>query len=285
MRFTMPEALPLPTHPSLVRRFARLTSPLILSVLTCGCTGLREYIDNGFKVGPNFVQPPVPVEKEWLDAADKRVRSESDDLSKWWTVFNDPILDHLICFAYKQNLSLRAAGFRVLQARAQLGIDIGYLFPQSQKMIGDFTRTTLSEQTANNILNLGITGVQRTFNQWDLGFNLGWELDFWGRFRRAVESGAASLDASVDDYDDVLVTLLGDVATYYIQMRTTELRIKYAKENVEIQRETLKIVEARFKAQTVDELDVDQARSTLAQTEGQIPELEIAQRQAFRWKN
>ncbi len=263
-----------------LRRFTCLATPFLLTVQLCGCTGLREYIDNGFKVGPNYAQPPAPVATEWIDAADQRVRKESDDLSKWWTVFNDPVLDGLICFAYKQNLSLKAAGFRVLQARALLGIDVGNLFPQTQKMMGDYTRVALSDATANSIPSFNIPGTQRYFSQWDYGFNLGWELDFWGRFRRAVESGSASLDASVANYDDVLVTLLGDVASNYTQIRTTELRIQYTKDNVALQRETLEISEARFKVGAVSELDVDQARSTLEQTIAGISELEIALRQA-----
>src|SRR6266403_4774177 len=65
-------------------------------VLTCGCTSWREYIHNGFKVGPNYGRPPAPVAKDWIDAADARVRKDPDDLSRWWTVFNDPVLDALI---------------------------------------------------------------------------------------------------------------------------------------------------------------------------------------------
>ena len=117
------------------------------------------------------------------------------------------------------------------------------------------------------------------YNQWNFGFNLNWELDFWGRFRRAIESDTANLDASVEGYDDVLVTLLGDVATNYVQMRTLEGRIQYTRANVELQRQTLTIAEARFKGGTTSQLDVYQARSTLEQTEAQIPELEISLRQ------
>ena len=84
----------------------------------CGCTPLSDYVHNGFKVGPNYGRPPAPVADNWIDAADPRVRTESDDLSKWWTVFNDPVLDDLVCSAYLQNLTLRQAGFRVLEARA-----------------------------------------------------------------------------------------------------------------------------------------------------------------------
>ncbi len=119
----------------------------------------------------------------------------------------------------------------------------------------------------------------RFFDQWDYGFNLDWELDFWGRFRRAVASQADTLNASVEDYDAALVTLLGDVATNYTQMRTFQQRIAYAEQNVKIQRDTLDIVEARFKASTISELDVDQARSTLNATQAAVSELQIGLRQ------
>ena len=205
-----------------------------------------------------------------------RVRQQCDDLSKWWAVFKDPVLDSLICYAYRQNLSLRVAGCRVLEARAQMAIDVGNLFPQTQTMTGDHTNNVLSRETANPLS----TGLKRWYGQWDYGFNLSWEIDFWGRLRRAIESDAATLDASVENYDDVLVTLLGDVATNYVTYRTTEQRIRYARENVALQRKTLQIVEGQLKAGIVGELDVDQARSTLEQTEAGIPELEIALRQA-----
>src|SRR6202142_1123561 len=102
---------------------------LAFAVPLCGCTSLTDYVHNGFKVGPNYGRPPAPVAKNWIDAADKRVRTDTDDASKWWTVFRryhgghfeqDEVLSSLICFAYKQNLTLRQAGFRVLEARAQL---------------------------------------------------------------------------------------------------------------------------------------------------------------------
>jgi NodT family efflux transporter outer membrane factor (OMF) lipoprotein len=254
-----------------------------LQALSCGCTPLVDYVHNGFKVGPNYGRPPAPVANNWIDGDDIRIRKESDDLSKWWTVFNDPVLDSLICMAYRQNLTLREAGFRVLQARAQLGIEVGNLFPQTQQMNGDYTRNALSREIANGQIsnNQGTVARQRWFGQWDYGFNLSWEIDFWGRLRRSIESGLATLDASVDDYDDVLVTLLGDVATNYTQIRTLEQRIQFAQQNIELQRKTLGIVEGRFKAGIAGttKLDVYQAKSTLEQTEAQIPELEISLRQ------
>jgi NodT family efflux transporter outer membrane factor (OMF) lipoprotein len=275
--------------PTRRRSFPCLALLLTAVLFLGGCTPWSEYVRNGFKVGPNYCKPPAPVARDWIDAGDKRVRTESDDLSKWWTVFNDPVLDDLICDAYRQNLSLRVAGMRVLEARAQLAIDTGNLLPQTQTSTGDFKWNGLSTQTANNVLQFSVPpgnlgGVtfpifRRWYGQWDLGFNLSWEIDFWGRLRRAIEADAASLDASVENYDDVLVTLLGQVATAYANLRITEQRIKYTRENVKLQRETLEIAEARFRNGTVTKLDVAQARSTLEQTEATIPELEISLRQ------
>ncbi len=244
---------------------------IALAMCCCGCTPLAEYVHNGFKVGPNYHQPDVAVAGNWIDASDKRVRTDSDDLSKWWTVFNDPVLNDLICYAYHQNLTLKEAGYRVLQARAQLGIAIGEIFPQSQAMTGDFMRDASS----------GATGSTQKFtSRWDYGFSLAWELDFWGRFRRGIESNRANLQASVADYDDVLVTLLSDVATAYVTYRTTEERIKFANQNVEIQKRVLEITKASLGVGKIAQVDVDQAESTLYATQAGIPELEIALRTA-----
>ena len=251
-----------------------LAGLMTLAAALCGCTSLEEYVHNGFKVGPNYSRPPAPAAQNWIDVADKRVRTETDDLSKWWTVFKDPVLDDLVCSAYLQNLTLREAGFRVLEARAQLAISVGNFFPQTQTSTGGFAWEAITRRTANRSFV-----AKAFFSQWDFAFSLAWELDFWGRFRRAIEGSADSLDASVENYDSMLVILLGDVATNYAQIRTTEQRIKYAKQNVELQRQTLTLVKARFDAGTVSELDLDQARSTLAQTEATIPELEISLRQ------
>src|SRR4051794_12943327 len=97
-------------------RFASLSLLAALLVPLAGCTSPKEYLANCLKVGPNYRRTPAPVAEDWVDAADKRIRKETDDLSAWWTVFNDPALDRLICFAYRQNLTLRQAGFRVLEA-------------------------------------------------------------------------------------------------------------------------------------------------------------------------
>ena len=87
---------------------------------------------SGCAVGPDYVKPEAPQPQKWLEEEDPLIKSESADFGQWWTVFNDPDLNTLIDKASQQNLSLRIAGIRILEARAQLGIAIGDLYPQKQ---------------------------------------------------------------------------------------------------------------------------------------------------------
>jgi NodT family efflux transporter outer membrane factor (OMF) lipoprotein len=261
------------------------------ALLSGGCvtTGPLDWVRNGFKVGPNYCRPPAPVAEEWIQARDANVQDRH--LQDWWTVFRDPTLASLIETAYAQNLSLRVAGTRVLQARAQQAIAAGNLFPQNQQAIGQYSRVNLSHNMFNNPsafqtlspnpIPPGVP-IGNFYSDWTAGFNLSWELDFWGRFRRAIESANATLDASVENYDDALVTLLADVATNYVQYRVAQQRIKIARDNVRIQEDILNLVEEQQKVgiNKVTMLDVNQARTVLEQTRATIPALEIALGQA-----
>lgn len=240
-----------------------------------GCTTFRQYVDNGFKVGPNYRRPPVPVAPQWIDAADPRVQSRADDDSQWWTAFHDPVLDNLVQCAYRQNLSLREAAFRVLQARFEFFIAVGNFFPQTQQAFADYLRQGFSTTVANRSFV-----SQRWFNIEDLGFNLQWEIDFWGQYRRSIASTEDGYQASIEDYDAILVTLIGDIGQYYTQLRVAQSQLAYMKANVVLQRKTLDLVNIRFKDGAVSNLDVQQAQLNLSQTEAQIPPLEIAVRQA-----
>ena len=246
----------------------------ILLAGSLGCTSLREYVNNGFKVGPNYTRPPAPVAPDWIDSNDVRLETGPETTTCWWGVFDDRTLDALIVNSARQNLTLREAGCRVLQARAARAIAAGNLFPQQQQFVGAYSRNVLSRSFFN------VPFMPTYFDLWYSGFNLSWELDFWGRFRRAVEAADADLDASVGTYDHVLVTLLGDVATTYIEIRTLQRRVELARRNVQLQRETHTIARARFRGGQVSELDADQAASVLAQTEATIPQLEMQIRQA-----
>jgi NodT family efflux transporter outer membrane factor (OMF) lipoprotein len=238
-----------------------------------GCTGPMEYVRNGFKVGPNYHPAAAPVAPHWIDASDAQVRGASPDLARWWRVFRDPALDRLVDCGFQQNLSLRQAGFRVLAARLQLAIARGEFFPQSQTAGGGYSRVSPSL--------LAVPGLPPEFySSWNFGFSLAWELDFWGRLRRAITAGQDNLDASVADYDQAVVTMLGDIAQNYVQVRTDQDRIRLLRASVDLQRGVLNFIEARFKVGMVSRLDLEQAKSNLAQTEAQILPLEIDVRQA-----
>ncbi|MGA2517963.1 MAG: efflux transporter outer membrane subunit [Thermodesulfobacteriota bacterium] len=226
------------------------------------------------KVGPNFLRPKVAVLPNWLDAGDQRVKTEPADYRNWWQAFNDAVLDRLIDRAYRENLSLRIAGVRVLEARAQLGIAVGGLFPQTQQAFGFLQYNRTSERSPNFIPSL------LNYRESELGFQAAWELDFWGKFRRAIESADASLLATVADYDNALVSLTADVASSYVLIKTLGKRINIARQNVETQEENLKIAEAKFHYGAASQLDVEQAKTVLNNTLASIPALETQLRQA-----
>lgn len=258
-----------------------LVTALLISQSGC-TTSMREWFGNGFKVGPDYCKPPVPVAEDWIKDSDQQI--ENRHIVDWWTVFEDPKLNELIETAYRQNLSLRVAGTRVLQARAQQAIALGGLFPQSQQAFMQYSRVNVSPNTPNNpaLLTAFFPGapVSNFYSDWQAGFNLGWELDIWGRFRRNIESANAELDASVEDYDAVMVTLLADVATNYTRFRTAQQRIEIARANVQIQQDVLALAEEKFRVGTGNKLDVEQARTVLEQTRSLIPAFEIVKGQA-----
>ena len=253
------------------RLWLSFTLLLLLAPGLLGCT----------KVGPDYVRPEVKVADAWLESADSRLKSEAVENRLWWQVFQDPVLDQLIAAAYRENLDLRQAGVRILEAQAQLGVAVGRFFPQTQEITGSAQRARTG---AGNPFPSGASGGPKFagFNYWQaqLGLNVGWELDFWGKFRRAIESAEAGLEASVANYDAALVSLTANVAALYTTIRTLERRLAIARNNVATQHESLVIAEARFANGVTSERDVEQARSQLTATQATIPALELQLRQA-----
>jgi NodT family efflux transporter outer membrane factor (OMF) lipoprotein len=224
----------------------------------------------GCMVGPDYQRPEVELNDAWMEGGG--AAEDTGVNLRWWETFNDPVLNDLVAEALEQNLGLRAAGLRVIEARALRGIAVGRFFPQTQQAFGGVAHNELSE-------NAPLAGVDTSFADAAVGFDVAWELDFWGRFRRGIESADAELLASVADYDTVLVTLAADVASNYVLARSLQERIVITRRNVALQTETLQLTEARFNAGAVSELDVTTARATLANTQALTPELEDALRQ------
>ena len=271
---------PWPTKPA--HRLAAMLVACLLILFGSGCTSVSDYIHNGFKVGPNYQKPSAPVASEWIDSQSKGVNVATQDLRGWWKTLNDPKLDALIEEAYRQNLTLRSAGTRILAARAQRGIAVGNLFPQTQQLTGSYTRNQLSRNVANPVNQelLGTSVGTRFFNDTAVGPNVSWEIDFWGRFRRGVEASNAELDASVENYDDALVLLVAEVASTYVQIRVFQQQIKYVDGNIAVQTQFVNQAEDRLKGGVGRKLDQGQMRSNLTDTQALKEQLEIGLRQA-----
>jgi NodT family efflux transporter outer membrane factor (OMF) lipoprotein len=229
------------------------------------------------KVGPDFVKPAAPVSTKWLEAGNRELKDKPANYSSWWKSFDDQDLNRIIDRAYRDNVTLKIAAVNVLQARAQLGIAVGELFPQTQQATGSTTFNRFSSYSAVGAAGSSsskASSISNTYWQDQVGLNVAWELDFWGKFRRQVASADATWRASLADYDTALVSLTATAADTYIQIRTLQKQIQIARENLKVQRESLRIAEARFNAGSTSQLDVEQARTVLYNTQATIPVLQ-----------
>ncbi len=231
-------------------RLARTGTLLLASVLTA-CA-----------VGPDYRQPEVPAPDAWHtpQAGARADGPDSPTLASWWTVLNDPTLNQLIDQALAQNRTVRQATARVAEARARRGIAAASLWPS----IGASAGASRSDSDLNTARN----------EDYSAGLDAGWEIDLFGGKRRALESATASLAATEADLNDVLITLLGDVALNYVNVRTAQSRLTYAERNLESQREVVDITGWRAEAGLATVLDVEQAKSSYAQTQAALPLLE-----------
>lgn len=240
------------------------TAPLAtLVMVSTGCSTLT---------GPDYEAPEVSTPSHWLKNQNGRFSETFEN--QWWKSFNDPTLNQLIDLVHAQNYDVRTAAMRILEARAQLGISEGNFWPQQQSIGASATNNKLSKHTPNSS-----PAADSSFNSVGTSFDLSWELDFWGKFRRAIESADASMNASLADFDDVMVSLTAETARLYISLRTLETRLVNAQQNVTLQEENLKLAKARFEGGVTSELDVQQAASLLYQTRANIPTFEANIRQ------
>ncbi|HKE95651.1 MAG TPA: efflux transporter outer membrane subunit, partial [Povalibacter sp.] len=238
----------------MVRSGVRPVVSLALAALVSACA-----------VGPDYRPPQVPTPDEWHAQPQTGMRTDTADsptLASWWTVLNDPTLNQLIDQALAENKTVKQAMARVVESRARRGIAGAPFLP------------AVGASASGSRSDSDVTTESRDI--YDAGLDAGWELDLFGGQRRAFESATAQLGASEADLRDVLVTLLGDVALGYVQVRTTQSRLTYAERNLESQREVVDITDWRAQAGLATVLDVEQARSAYAQLLAAIPQLESA---------
>ena len=220
-----------------------LSSCIVCSILLLsGCSS----------VGPDFIAPKeAKLPSTWENNA-----TSVSDVRGWWKNFNDTTLDALVDKASQQNFDLRSAGLRILQARAALGVSDGLLYPQVQTLSGSLASMRKDD---------------RSLTSFTTGFDVGWEMDFWGKYARTIESSEALLYASMASYETIMASVIAEVARNYINYTTAKERMMFAQRNVAIQEKVLHITQIQFNAGNVSELDVQQAKTELYMTKSAIP--------------
>ncbi len=240
----------------------------------------------GCSVGPNYHPPETPVPQTWAQLSDGLV-TEPAHMARWWALFDDEQLDSLMDRAVASNKDLRLAEARIRQARAQRRVTASSAFP-TLDATGSYSRAKRSSGFSTS--GAGPTsavggfvpgGSPTAFDLFQMGLDATWEADLFGGVRRAVEAANADIAASQEDLRDVLVTLLGEVATNYFQVRGNQRRIEITRQNIETQRQTVEVARGRFEAGLGSQLEVAQAEALLATTESQIPALDSTVKQSI----
>ena len=244
-----------------------LSAVAVLALLASGCASLPS-------VGPDYHAPETKTPAHWNESLAGGETNAAAVTAAWWKNFHDVELDSLITRAVSSNLDLRIAESRIREARAQYSGAFADLWPtvdgggsynrwrqsQHQPVLGDFS--VPSSAFENNL--------------YQAGFDASWEIDVFGGKRRAVEAAKAQFAAAQFGERDVLVSLLGEVARNYVDLRGYQKRLAIANQNIEAQEKSLAITQKRFTNGLATDLDVQQALTVLSTTRAEVPTLESA---------
>jgi multidrug efflux system outer membrane protein len=241
----------------------RTVLPLALALLLAGCA-----------VGPNYHRPAVAVPDHWPSASGTSPIAPATE--QWWALFHDRELDSLVARAVAANLDLKLAAARVEEARANRGVARSDAFPQ---LTGTAAASRERQVTQGFVPNAsGQQGSLQTFpfetNLFSGLVDMSWEVDLFGGIRRQVEAAGADLTAQQEDRRNVLVSLLGDVASNYAQVRGYQLRLDIARQNIAIQEDTLKLTRDLVNGGQATERDVAQSEALLESTRASLPALD-----------
>jgi multidrug efflux system outer membrane protein len=220
----------------------------------------------GCAIGPDYMRPAVPVPEAWRDGPTRTDPASLADLP-WWELFQDAELRRLVQVALEANKDLRLAVTRVDQARAELKVVRSAQFPQ----IGSGASAT-KNRISDNVPPRGQQGGE--FDLLSAAVDLTFELDIWGRLRRASEAARADLLASQDVRQVVVMTLVSDVASGYLLLRQLDLELETTRRSVASRQGSLQLARDRFDAGVASALDLHRAEAELASTAAQIPNLE-----------
>ena len=244
-------------------RVTRRIVPLLLAAPLAACM-----------VGPDYHRPDVDVPAAWWLGA-----TEAGQISNiaWWDQFQDPVLSNLVRTALENNKDLEIATANVDQAAAQYGIVHSAQFPQLNG------NATAARQRVSETTTLGVPASRALFNDYGVNLSASFELDVWGRLRRATESARADLLASQEGKGAVTLTVVTSVANGYIQLRALDRQLEIAQRTSGSLREAARLQRLRFEEGAVPESDYQQAASQYREAAARVPELEreIAQQENF----
>ncbi len=225
-------------------------------------------------VGPTYQSPQPELPKAWDDASVATGKPVADaELSRWWTQFNDPLLNSLVERAGVANSDIKIAAARLQQARAQYRLTTAVAAP-TLGVSGAYGNSHKSE-------NAGGSGGGITQDLFQSGFDAGWELDVFGGARRGAEAAEARLAAAGENGNAVLVSLAAEVARNYLELRATQQRLAAARANLAVQEKTLALARGRRESGFGNALEVAQAETQLAQTRAQLPPMESSAEQSL----
>jgi NodT family efflux transporter outer membrane factor (OMF) lipoprotein len=227
---------------------------------------------SGCMVGPNYQEPPASMPGKFANA-DQTGFSNAEVEVAWWRGFNDEKLNNLVGLALAENHDLRIATARLREARA-LRSEIEFDRYPTVTSQGSYTRDRRSEALAPGFSD-------RDLDLYNVGFDATWELDFFGRVRRSVESAAATVEAQEASRRDVIVSLLSEIARNYLELRGAQNQLEVARRNAQNQRETLNVTSRLLEAGRGTELDTSRAQAQLNSTLASIPPLESAIKRAI----
>jgi multidrug efflux system outer membrane protein len=224
----------------------------------------------GCAVGPNYHPPKTEAPSAFANGNQTNLTPAEVSLA-WWKGFGDPELEQLVQRASATNHDLRIAAARVREARALRSAAVADLFPVIDARAG-YNKSVSSADS----VPFPLTRSQRELELYNAGFDATWELDIFGRVRRGIEASTAEVGAAVAGQQDVLVSVVSEVARNYFELRGQQLLLDVARKNADNQRDTLELTVSRFNAGRATELDTARARAQLEQTRAAIPALEAS---------
>jgi outer membrane protein, multidrug efflux system len=230
-------------------------------------------------VGPDYISPSPALPDAWSQQLKLNLESGPvSNLESWWLVFNDTVLNDIISEAKNNNANLQIAFSRVLEARADYSGVKGDKLPYSDVHVGISESKMSDNGTFAQIAPSGGFNPQSLFST---GVNATWEIDVFGRVRRSIEAAGYKYQQTIDDYYDVMVILLADVAMNYLEVRANQQMILNALQNAEDQTKSLELTKVRYSSGLCSYLDVAQAQYNLAETKSSLPEFEIQEYMAL----